>query len=250
MTTKKCSTCDVVKPISEFNKDKKNRDGFSGKCRACCAEYSRIYRAENAERITEQKRLKRLENLEAERERGRIRRLENLEREKARCAAWYKENKQRHMDGVKDWVARNPERRRKISNAHKERKRSTPQGRLESNISRGVHRGLKPGAKANTPTFKILPYTPDELRAHLESLFLPGMTWENYGRSGWHVDHIRPLASFNYETPDDPEFKEAWALSNLQPLWWLDNISKGSKWDGPTPANDNSPSAKKDDKAA
>lgn len=65
--------------------------------------------------------------------------------------------------------------------------------------------------------------------AHLESKFVEGMTWEN--RSEWHIDHIRPIASFNYATPDDPEFKQCWSLSNLQPLWAKENMSKGAKLD-------------------
>ncbi len=63
------------------------------------------------------------------------------------------------------------------------------------------------------------------LRQHLESLFQPGMTWDNYGFYGWHIDHKRPLASF--VLPDQQA--EAFHYTNLQPLWWRDNLSKGSK---------------------
>jgi hypothetical protein len=63
---------------------------------------------------------------------------------------------------------------------------------------------------------------------HLEKQFTKGMTWDNYGE--WHVDHIRPMSSFNFTSVDDPEFKECWALCNLQPLWELDNLSKGSEY--------------------
>jgi 5-methylcytosine-specific restriction endonuclease McrA len=51
------------------------------------------------------------------------------------------------------------------------------------------------------------------------------MTWENFG--DWHVDHRVPLASFNYASADDPEFRAAWALTNLQPLWKRENLRKG-----------------------
>lgn len=67
---------------------------------------------------------------------------------------------------------------------------------------------------------------------HLERQFLPGMTWENHGRFGWHIDHIIPLSAFNFETPDHIDFKRAWALSNLQPLWWQDNLKKRAKIEG------------------
>jgi hypothetical protein len=71
-------------------------------------------------------------------------------------------------------------------------------------------------------------YTLNQLMAHLERQFLNGMTWENRG-NGWHIDHIVPLSSFKFTSPDDPEFKAAWALTNLRPLWKRDNLEKGSK---------------------
>lgn len=75
--------------------------------------------------------------------------------------------------------------------------------------------------------FKDFPFTLQELMLHLEKRFVPGMTWQNYGE--WHIDHIRPDSSFSYESATDPAFLECWALSNLQPLWKLDNLKKGSK---------------------
>jgi hypothetical protein len=57
------------------------------------------------------------------------------------------------------------------------------------------------------------------------------MTWGNYGQ--WHVDHKIPISAFNYETPDDIDFKRCWALKNLRPMWAKENISKGAKLDKP-----------------
>ena len=65
----------------------------------------------------------------------------------------------------------------------------------------------------------------DHLRRHLESRFQPGMTWENYGRYGWHVDHVIPCSAFDLTNPD--EVRKCFHFSNLQPLWWRDNIIKG-----------------------
>jgi hypothetical protein len=73
-----------------------------------------------------------------------------------------------------------------------------------------------------------LGYTIEELMSHLEKQFTEGMTWENYGE--WHVDHIKPMSSFKFESVDDPEFKECWKLENLQPLWEEDNLSKGPRY--------------------
>ena len=67
------------------------------------------------------------------------------------------------------------------------------------------------------------------IRARLEGIDVIGLRdgfeWVMQG----DIDHITPLSSFNFETPDDPEFKAAWALSNLRPMWGPDNISKSAK---------------------
>jgi len=84
--------------------------------------------------------------------------------------------------------------------------------------------------KAGRTWETLVGYTLQELKSHLEARFLPGMSWENYG--AWHIDHIRPRASFTFTSPEDEGFKQCWALDNLQPLWAADNIRKGHKWSG------------------
>ncbi|KQS74223.1 hypothetical protein ASG25_02055 [Rhizobium sp. Leaf384] len=61
---------------------------------------------------------------------------------------------------------------------------------------------------------------------HLERQFTDGMTWENRGLNGWHIDHRLPLSSFSYTSAEDPEFQFAWSLANLQPMWGDENIRK------------------------
>ncbi len=89
------------------------------------------------------------------------------------------------------------------------------------------------GKKAGCKWEKLVGYTLADLMAHLEAKFADGMTWENYGE--WHIDHIKPRSMFSYAAPTDPEFLECWALSNLQPLWELDNLRKGAKYVKPEP---------------
>ena len=96
-------------------------------------------------------------------------------------------------------------------------------GRLRQTLK---HRGIK---KTNK-TFSLLGYSKYELREHLESQFTDGMSWDNM--SEWHIDHIRPVASFNFDSTEHPDFKKCWALNNLQPLWAKDNMSKNDKWNG------------------
>jgi len=67
----------------------------------------------------------------------------------------------------------------------------------------------------------------EELIIHLEKLFLPGMTWGNKGKDGWHIDHIIPLARF--DLTDKKQFLQACHYTNLQPMWAKDNAKKGTK---------------------
>jgi hypothetical protein len=53
------------------------------------------------------------------------------------------------------------------------------------------------------------------------------MNWSNYGK--WHIDHKIPDSSFVYKTTKDKGFQDSWALSNLQPMWAIDNMRKGRK---------------------
>ena len=65
---------------------------------------------------------------------------------------------------------------------------------------------------------------------HLEKQFQPGMSWDNHGYDGWHVDHIRPCASF--DLTDEEQVRKCFHYTNLQPLWAKDNLRKGSEWNG------------------
>ena len=76
----------------------------------------------------------------------------------------------------------------------------------------------------------LLGCTVAKARAHIESLFQEGMTWDNWTHDGWHLDHIRPVCSFDFTKTED--FKKCWHYKNLQPLWAKDNLAKGSTWKG------------------
>lgn len=83
--------------------------------------------------------------------------------------------------------------------------------------------------KKDNEISKCLPYSINDLKKHLESLFLPGMNWNNYGE--WHIDHVIPDSFFKYLSTEDKEFLESWKLTNLQPMWAVDNLRKGRKLD-------------------
>jgi len=73
----------------------------------------------------------------------------------------------------------------------------------------------------------------EKLKDHIESLFKKGMTWKN--RNKWHIDHIRPLSSFKFINDDGTinqrALNKAWKITNMQPLWDHENMSKGKKLD-------------------
>jgi hypothetical protein len=79
--------------------------------------------------------------------------------------------------------------------------------------------------KKNKParTLELLGCTWEEARIHIESLFQEGMTWQNHGKGNdkWHLDHIRPVCSF-----EDHELHLMNHISNLRPLWQIDNFTK------------------------
>lgn len=119
-----------------------------------------------------------------------------------------------------------PEGRAAYNAWYRESRVADPSRRVSDHMRTMIHRGLGKG-KAGRSWREFVPYTLEELMAHLERQFLSGMTWDN--RRQWHIDHIVPLASFTFTSPDDPEFRAAWALTNVRPLWAKDNIRKSAK---------------------
>jgi len=161
---------------------------------------------------------------ECDRARGRIRsikaRADNPEKTREYYRKYSRNYYQRNIDAVRDYH----------KNWQREA-RSNPSAALNNRMSVGISKSITSGSKQRRPWESLVGYTVSDLMAHIEKLFLPGMTWENYG--DWHVDHKIPKSAFNYETPDDIDFNRCWALSNLQPLWAADNIRKHARLDAP-----------------
>ena len=109
--------------------------------------------------------------------------------------------------------------------AKKRRLIKYPQARLiatqRSRISQVLNSKNSP---KKLSTLKYIGCTAIELAAHLEKQFKPGMNWNNYGRDGWEVDHIRPLSSFDLTLEE--EKKAAFHFLNQRPEWREDNIKK------------------------
>jgi len=89
-----------------------------------------------------------------------------------------------------------------------------------------LNAAIKNGQKAGS-AIKDLGCSVDLLKSYLESKFLPNMTWDNWGKDGWHIDHIIPISSFDLTNRD--ELLKACHYTNLQPMWALDNFMKSDK---------------------
>jgi hypothetical protein len=143
----------------------------------------------------------------------------------------YREDPKRQGEWARQWRVANPEKARAgYRRVAAKRRASDPVFRAGLAIRSSIQRAAK-GRKAGRKTWELLGYTAQDLRTHLESLFVPGMCWENYGTE-WHIDHRRPIASFSFDSDLQPVIRECWALSNLQPLWGPENQGKRAKWNG------------------
>ncbi len=76
-------------------------------------------------------------------------------------------------------------------------------------------------------TMQLIGCDRDFLVKWIESKFTEGMTWENHGNRGWHIDHIIPCASFDLS--DIEQQRKCFHFTNLQPLWAKENKIKGDK---------------------
>jgi hypothetical protein len=149
----------------------------------------------------------------------------------------YRENPTPRREAAKRYAQRNPDKiaarwanyyrnnkyrlNRRAQEDLQHRLRVLLRGRLHSYL-RCDRTRIKSGS-----TVKDLGCSISDLISYLESKFQPGMSWGNRGTRGWHVDHIRPLASFDLS--DRAQFLQAFHYTNLQPLWAADNLRKGSK---------------------
>lgn len=207
---KTCTQCQIEKETTEFYC---GRGRLYAHCKACHYEYEKnnpnrkktIARhvEKHRESINARHRLDYHSNLELSRKTNREKRARlrkaNPEKDKAYNRAWKK----------KFWQ----------ENKHK------PEVRLPRVLRSRFQRAILKSYKF-TSVMNLIGCSIAELRTYLELKFLPGMTWDNYGQ--WHIDHIKPCASFNLALAD--EQRECFHFSNLQPLWAIDNIRKSNKF--------------------
>jgi len=204
MDTKICKKCNIEKSVLLFYKQKRNKDGYWNSCIECekkkYNENSYIvkkrvseYRKKNKDKIIENKK------------------------------KYYYANQERLLNEKKIYTKKTRDLRNKKMF---EKYHSDILFKLITNLRVRTKLFIKSyGMSKNNRTIEILGANPDIIKNHLESQFKDGMTWDNYGFNGWHIDHIIPLSSAKTE-------EEVYTLchyTNLQPLWAKDNFKKGKK---------------------
>ena len=107
---------------------------------------------------------------------------------------------------------------------NRERRSIDPIYKLITNMRNRTVQAVKNNTRPDH-TMKLFGCTGPELKTYLESKFQPEMTWENYGHNGWHIDHIRPIVSFDLSNSE--EQRKCFHYTNLQPLWAMENLKKG-----------------------
>lgn len=206
-----CTVCKIEKSTDDFFRTKKN--GLRGDCKIC---------------FNEKRKLRYAHNKEKELVRNKIYREQNKEKIKTLRKTYAINNKDKVDLAKKKWVIENPEKRKQAASKYQRNRRQDIFYRLLDSFKTSF--GLMLKKNKASAKLKVLNYDRETLMAHIESTWTDGMSWENYGKNGWHIDHIKPLSSFDINDPE--EIKKAWALDNLQALWAFDNLSKSSNYMG------------------
>ncbi len=246
---KTCTRCLQEKPYDQFHNQKSQKDGKQPHCRACQAVAAAKYRAENKEKIAASKKAYHEANKDKISVRAKSYRTVNSEKLRAQKSAYSaatrdkrkaydaanaekiskrdKAYRQKNIDRI---TARHAAHKRKnraeINEYQKKRYREDSLYVLRVTYRTRILDAMRRGKYTKrSKTSHLLGCTCAEFKAHLESLFLPGMTWENRGKYGWHIDHIIPLGTAS--TQEDIE--RLCHYTNTQPLWAEDNHRKGCK---------------------
>ncbi len=186
---KLCSKCKKEKSFDEFHKDSKSKDGLQHSCKFC----RKIYADENKDKKSEWKKKHYKEN-------------KNIYKK------YREDNKEMYNEYYKKYF--------------KQRRLDDSFFKFSCNVRNSIKNSFKRGKnqfKKDAKTETILGCTIEEFILYIESKFIKGMTIENHGE--WHLDHIIPLASANTKE----EIIKLNHYTNFQPLWAIDNLSKGDK---------------------
>ena len=220
---KMCSKCGDIKPLDLFPNDPKCSGGKRGTCKDCRLTQWIPEENENivCKTCGEEKSytLFSMHGKQKPHECKNCRNEKNSEKRSLNNEEYNRKNRE-HYERNKEKI--NETRRKNLQR----RREEDPQ----YNIKMALHVRLYDAVKhqkgiKSLKTLELLGCTVDQLCTFLEAEFTEGMTWENYG--DWHIDHMRPCASFDLTIPEEQQKCFHW--TNLQPLWAQDNIRKGAK---------------------
>lgn len=213
---KECSKCHQTKELNKFYKRKDRLSGRSW-CGECCRLVRRIYHTNNREKCNKTNQEYKNQNKNKIAEYMRSYKKEHAEKIALQRACYRLKNK----DKTKQYKINN---RNKIRDWERRRRKEKPEIRILQSLRTRLRIALKGNQKSNT-TLKLVGCSPQQLKTCLESKFKPNMNWSNYGE--WHIDHIKPCV--NFDLTDSEQQKICFHYSNLQPLWAIENLSKGRK---------------------
>ena len=229
--TKRCTNCMVWKSENEFYKDKRHKDGLQSWCKDCHKEYAKERRQTKEYKEYYKEYSIKYNKTDKQKE------YRNTDKYKEYQRKYQKEYRKTHKEDSREYYKEytKTDKHKKKRNKRLKKKRDTDlKFRLDGIMATTISKALR-GKKAGRKWEELVGYSVEDLMIHLESKFEPWMNWDNYGvyeegKFKWHIDHIKPKSLFNYTYPEDKEFKECWALKNLQPLEAIENIKKSNKY--------------------
>lgn len=234
---KRCITCEIYKDFLHFGKKSSSKDGYRNQCKSC----RKIYRIKNKHKIDEYRKYYNKKNKEKIRKREYVYRKSNIEKIKLRRKLYTENNKVKIQTTQRNYKIKNKEKIKEYNKLYKQinkdkintQKRLYQQNRRKNDINYKLkdilrNRINKLIKRRQRSTIEYLGCTIEEFIQYIESKFDKNMNWNNYGVYGWHIDHIRPLSSFDLS--DNEELKQAMHYTNLQPLWAIDNILKSNRY--------------------
>lgn len=225
MKTKVCVKCKVEKPEASFYfRADRCKHLRRSACKNCQDKATSLQRRMNLGRARYLDRLR--HTLPSYRRRKELYRARNANKIRDRSHQYYLENQEKIAENNRIYALKNRDKiRKRFREYSRVQRKINPLFRIRNNLSRRIRKGLK--TSKSTKTLVLLGCSVPQLRGYLEFRFKPGMSWNNYGRYGWHIDHIKPCASFDLTDPEQQ--KQCFHYTNLQPLWWWENLSKGDK---------------------
>ena len=187
---KRCTKCNTIKSFKDYTPQKAGFMGLRSQCKECDLEYDKQYQSQTGIRA---------------------------KRDKTNNSKQYR----------KKYIAENIDWWRKYEREYRSNRRKEDMFfKIKGNMS-GRLSDLINKRNLSVNTLELIGCDRETFISYIEKQFTEGMTWENYGLKGWHVDHIVPLSSFDLTI--ESEVKKACHYTNLQPLWWKDNLEKGNK---------------------